>query len=627
MSMHSCLTPAVSIVALSLRERKTCHLAGRRRGAFHLAERDVCGGVFRAAVACLVILSLAAVCCGQSRKPLDFVMFADPRLDLPPDEMRFQPELLPLWLAALDSPEADLRQQAARALARAHAHGMPGLDAAIGPLTRNLQESDRQIVRLTAAQALVAMDARPLASALFNRGQTDGLDMAQLVEPALARWHFQPAIDLWRRRLQDDGVDRQRRLLAIRGLAQVRDQPAADPLLKIAIADSEPADMRLAAAVAVARVCRSGLEDAARRLRSKPTAGVADRLVAVRLLREHDSAAARSLLLEMVQDEDSSVVAGAFETLLALEPARIVSLARAAIARGDANVRSLVALALATCPSADNLAVLADLLADPIPNLREQARQSLEKLAQSPDWRPEVLRQGERLLQSERWAALEQSVVLLGTLNHPPAADRFVALLEHPRAEVYVAAAWGLRRLGLARTLAPALDAARRRSANRQESSGGPGRPNLDYQLAHLFEFFGQQKYAAAEPFLRTFIPKDLSIPQARSAAIWALGHCHENRPVAELVTALQARLNDVDTLMPEDELIRRFSAVTLGRMKAADALRTLEAYNEPAGIVSPVGYACAWSLERLTGQPIPARPVPVKYHLNFFLEPWADSR
>lgn len=634
MSKNLSLAQPAAIVALSLRERTANHLAERDAyspHSAHLAERDVYSGPLRASragvlagAAWLAVLWLTAVCCGQSRTQLDFVMFTDPKLELPPDEVRFQPELLPLWLAALDSPEADLRQQAARTMAWAHTQSMPGLEAAIGPLTGNLKASDRRIVRLAAAQTLVAMDARQSAQVLFDRCQADGLDMAQLVEPALARWRFQPAIEVWRRRLQDDGVDRQRRLLAIRALGEVRDQPAADQLLRIAVAASQPADMRLAAAAAVAQVRRNGLENAARRLRSEASPGLVDRLVAVRLLREHDSADARTLLLEMVQDEDSSVVAGALEPLVELEPARVIPLAKATIVRGDANVRRLVAVALAVCPSADNLALLGDLLADPIPSLRAAVRQSLEKLAQSPEWRPEVLRQGERMVHSEHWTALEQSVVLLGTLYHLPPADRFVELLGHPRAEVYVAAAWGLRRLGVERTLAPALDAARKRNENRQELlSGRPGRPNLDHQLAHLFEFFGQQKHGPAEPFLRTFVAKDLSVIQARSAAIWALGYFHENQPDAELVQALQARLNDTG-MPPEDEQVRRFCAVALGRMKAAAALPALEMFNEPSGICSPVGYACAWSIERLTGKPIPPRPVAIKYHVNFFLEPSA---
>lgn len=285
-------------------------------------------------------------------------------------------------------------------------------------------------------------------------------------------------------------------------------------------------------------------------------------------------------------------------------------------------MRRLVAEALVACPSADNLSLLGDLLADPNPSLREYARQSLDKLAQTADWRPEVLRQGERMLGCERWTALEQSAILLGTLQHLPAADRFVELLTHARPEVYVASAWGLRRLGVDRTLAPALDAARRRNEKRQElMSNKYGQPGLDEQLAYLFEFFGQQKHQVAEPLLRTFVAKDLTVPRARSAAIWALGYLHENQPDAELVTALEERIGDTGPPHPENGMVRRFSAVTLGRMKAVAALPTLEIYNEPAGVVSAVGYACAWSIERLTGKSIPPLRVPVKYHANFFLE------
>ena len=214
--------------------------------------------------------------------------------------------------------------------------------------------------------------------------------------------------------------------------------------------------------------------------------------------------------------------------------------------------------------------------------------------------------------------------MLLGALNHLPAADRFLDLLAHARGEVYVAAAWGLRRLGADRTLGPALDAARQRNGNRGLLAKKAGEPDLDQQLAHLFEFFGRKKYQPAEPFLRSFVPKDLTLMRARSAAIWALGYLHESQPDAELVTALQERINDMGMPQPEHEYVRRFSAVSLGRMKAADALPTLETYNNPKGVNNPVGYACAWSIQRLTGKPIPPLIVPIKYHSGFFLEPRA---
>ena len=129
-------------------------------------------------------------------------MFGDPSLQLPPVEYRFPQGLLPLWLAALESPEGDLKQQAQRTLAWAQARGLPGIEAAVGPLTKNLVEDRRLIVRLTAAQALVVLDAQASAQALFDRSQADGLDMAQVVEPALGRWRFPPLIEVWRRRLR-----------------------------------------------------------------------------------------------------------------------------------------------------------------------------------------------------------------------------------------------------------------------------------------------------------------------------------------------------------------------------------------------------------------------------------------
>ena len=144
--------------------------------------------------------------------------------------------------------------------------------------------------------------------------------------------------------------------------------------------------------------------------------------------------------------------------------------------------------------------------------------------------------------------------------------------------------------------------------------------------MAHLFELFGRKKYQPAESFLRSFVAKDLTVPQARSAAIWALGYLHEDRPDAELAGALQQRISDIGMPQPEHALVRRFSAITLGRMKAAAALPTLELYSEPGGIQSAVGYACAWSIERITGKPIIPPRTPIKFHTNFFLEPRDDE-
>jgi HEAT repeat protein len=577
-----------------------------------------------ASVVGLAVLASAASGRSPSQTYLDFAMFGDPSIVLPPVEYRFSEGVLKLWLAALESPEADLKQEAQRTLAWAQPRGLSGIEAAVGPLTKNLVEDRRLIVRLTAAQALVALDARTSAQALFGRAQTDGLDMAQVVEPALGRWRYRPLIEAWRRRLSDERVDRRRRMLAIRGLGEVGDQAAAGDLLQLATPASQPADLRLAAATALGQISRSGLEVASRRLLTRqPPPDIVDRLVAVRLLRAHDSPQAQAFLLEMVADDDSTVIAGALQRLLELDPPQIIPLAAPTLARGDVNVRRLVAQALLACPSMENVGLLAGLLADPDPSLRDDARKFLEQLAQSPDWRPEVIRQGERMVHDARWTALEQAVVLLAALDVKSASSRLLELLPHARPEVYVAAAWGLRRLAVDQSLEAALEAARQRSERRQELlQRQPGQPNVDDQLAHLFELFGQKKYQPAESLLRPFVAKDLTIPRSRSAAIWALGYLHQDRPDADLADALEQRVNDTGMPEPEDDLVRRFAAISLGRMKAATALPTLELFSEPTGIQSPGGYACAWSIERISGKPIPPPRPPIKYYTDFFLEP-----
>ncbi|TVS18147.1 MAG: hypothetical protein EA424_11455 [Planctomycetaceae bacterium] len=569
-------------------------------------------------------LASPAVAEPASQLRFDYAMFQDPRIELPDPITRFRDGTLELWIATLQSPESDLRQQAQRMLVWAHHRGTEIIDAAIEPLEQNLVRHDRRIVRLTAAQALVTLEARQAAPALFQQAQSDGLDMAQVAEPSLGRWQYPPMIEAWRVRVADDRVDRRRRLLAIRGLGDLGDQAASDEMQQVAADAHQPPDLRVAAAIALGQIRHSGLEDAAAPLLTRQSpATLVDRLVAVQWLRWHDSAEAQELLVQMAGDEQSAVAAIALERLLELDPSSIVPMADMLLDRGDVNVRRLVARALAACPSPENLERLSRLVGDPIPSLRDDARQFLEQLAQSPEWGEPLIRIGRRLIDDPRWQVLEQSVILLTNLDDEDAAERLVELLSHERPEVFVIAAWGLRRLGADRVLAPALEIARQRHGRREELLRFvPGQPDLDDQLAHLFEFFGQQRYQPADDLLRTFIPKDLTISRSRSAAIWALGYLHEDQAPSDLVAALADRLSDLDINNPEDPRVRRFSAISLGRMRAIEALPVLESFSEPEGIYTSIGYACAWSIQHLTDKPIPTLATPVSYHSELFLEP-----
>jgi HEAT repeat protein len=485
---------------------------------------------------------------------------------------------------------------------------------------------ERRIVRLASARTLAILDARQSARALFERSQKDGLEMAQIVEPALARWDFGPVREIWRNRLEHVKTDRKRCLLAIRGLAEVKDDQAADALLKIAVDATRSPELRLAAADALGRIRSDGLEDAARELADRESRmRTIDRLVAAKCLAGHSSERARRLLVELAQDDEPSVAAIALNRLLEVELDLILPVAESALAKGDVNVRFAVAKALVARPSATTLAMLGDLMGDLNPKLRTFASKSLFDLAESPGLRPQVIQQGVRMVQDERWQALEQSLWLLAKLDQEEQSDRFIELLRHDRPEVYVTAAWGLRKLAIDETLAPLLKFAKQRDKEIKEATG---LFDAEYfvQLVSIFEFFGQKKYAPADSFLRTFVPKESSHPETRSAAIWALGYIHEGKPDAGLVKALEGRIRDTMGMMAEHDLVRRMSVVAIGRMKASEALPTLKSYSEPGGIDTDVGYACAWSIKHMTGKPF-KKPVPaIGFYGNFFLEPVVED-
>src|SRR5262249_3255834 len=138
---------------------------------------------------------------------IDSVMFTDPEIPLARVVKVFPERLLALWLRALDRPEKDLKCQAAATIVLAHCRGMPGLEATVAPLLRTLDQPEQHPpVCLAAAQALVALDARQAAPDLLKHAQADGIDMRNLVEPALARWNYEPARAVWLERLNQPGV-------------------------------------------------------------------------------------------------------------------------------------------------------------------------------------------------------------------------------------------------------------------------------------------------------------------------------------------------------------------------------------------------------------------------------------
>jgi HEAT repeat protein len=432
--------------------------------------------------------------------------------------------------------------------------------------------------------------------------------MRDLVEPALSQWKYQPAHAFWLERLRDPATPPRGLIRTMQYLGAAREPQAAERLLEIV--RSEQSDgVRREAALSLGQIKTEGLEKSAEKLAAS-SRSITLRLAAVGLLSRHQGKEAGDILLRLAQDTESAVVASAAGRLVQLDPDLLVPLLPKLLANQDAKVRLEAIRVLALRPTDAHLTLLVDRLDDLHADVRREARQLLHDLAVKNDLKHKVIEQAIRMLKDGQWRALEQATILLTVLDHKPAASRLVELLPHPRGEVFLNAAWGLRKLAVPESLPGVV-----RYINKEESS--PSRKDelfvlTDHQLSQLHQLLGQQRYKLADSALRRYVPRRPNEvwPEARASAIWALGMIYEGKQPAGVVQILEARLNDTMQLPVEDDRIRRMAAISLGRLQARSALPSLEKNSfDRQPPTDSVQTACQWAIERLTGEP----PVPPK--------------
>ncbi len=584
---------------------------------------------YRAALAVVLGLGVSVAPSGEPPYPfVDSPMYRRPDLPQPRESIDYPNDAIPLWLRALERPEADFRFRAAVTIAEAQRRGMKGLEVAVEPLRKQLDLPEQHPnVRLAAARALVALDARQLAPSFLAQARTGTTELREIVEPALARWGHEPARALWLERVNDPATQPRPLVLAMRALAQVGDSQAADRLRAIALAPRGAASTRVEAAKALAVLRPAGLEkDAGQLARDTSPLYLTERLVAAALLSKHTSPEAIALLQRLAQDKEPTVVALAVGRLLEIDEKLALGVLEALLKSRDAKLRSLGVEILRRQPSEKHLRLLADRLDDEHPEVRQEARRGLEGLAAKKELRPQVLAEGMRLLQSAQWQGLEQAAILLTHLDHKPAVNRLLELIWEARPEVFVTAAWGLRQLDVPDTLQPVLwyvtnESELLRGMRRLESRRDVNPDLIDHQLSQLHQLLGQRRYRPADKVLRRFVPRqgrEIHMPEARSAAIWALGMLLEGKPDAGLAKQLAGRLDDVGSMPPEDDRVRYMSAITIGRMKAASELAMVRKYNVEGFFVH---FACAWALNQITGEPIPKAKDAVHIDRNWFLK------
>ena len=542
---------------------------------------------------------------------VDDAVFVDPELLAPPLRIRFPKSLVPLWRAGLARPDAETRRLVCDAIGLAAIRGMPGLGELEPTLAAALASDPDTLVRQAAARALVSLDARGAAAALVAAAARDGPLVARIVEPALARWGATELAAEWRARLRTADTPPALADLAIEGLGRLGAPDAAGALEQFVDDPDATPEHRLAAALALGRCCDTGLVPTATRLAATPADGrrsfppdLLGRLAAVRLLHRHTDPEATDLVARLASDADAAVATAALERLDTLDPKRALGIARLSLDGPDAGLR-LLAVRLALRPAdTDCIERVAPRLADRNPTVRRHVAGTFADFATRPELAPALITAAETALASDDWRGLEQASLLVGHLDHEPAAARLVELLDHSRPEVATTAAWGLRKLAVPETLPRLLEYATA-LAERVDISkhstvvSGP-------QMARLCELFGILRHAPAEPLLRRFVPKTLLDERARQAAIWALGMLYESRPDDALAEELAARLADVGSIPPERPWVRAASALSLGRMRAESQLDGLRLFASQEGVATETGRACHWAIERITGTPYP---------------------
>lgn len=537
-----------------------------------------------------------------------FAMESDPELKGQEPIEVFPIQHRPLWLQALARPEADLQRRAAEAIAEAHLLGTPGLAEAMPTLVKILAaEMTHPTARFAAARALIVLEAHESAETLFVVSLKYGTDLRQLIEPALAKWKYQPIRQVWQQRLQVAETRHRDLLLAINGVQAINDDSTVPALLLIVHDPMRPQGTRLAAARVAGQIQVSNLEPEAEKLLQPAAASVVNRLCAASLLRQHHGQFAQALLLRLAQDEEPTIAAAALTTLNFSQPKLVLPIGEQVLLNRDANVRLQGVATYFALATPERVTRLARLLDDPHPDVRGLVRERLFVLDQEAELSAPILRAATEVLADTSWRGQEQAALLLAALEHKPAAARLVQLLDSPRGEVQVASAWGLRVLAVQDTL-PAIQ---ENVQQQLELRLKLGLPSLfaDAQVGHLCEALGLMKYAPAEPLLRRFVPKDLTLGElSRGGAIWALGQLHTGVPDEPLAQLLTGRLTEPITAIPSElTRVRIASAISLGRMKAKSQTPPMRKFLGPNYGDDPVALAIRWAIRELTGETLPA--------------------
>lgn len=553
----------------------------------------------------------------------------DITIEEPPPTRVIFPAYTELWLEAIKHSETDLQQELISLFEQIHRNGID--QSAIAVEIRSLiNENNHHTVNIAAASLLVALDDQASADVLFALTKPGLAEISLIVEPALARWGFEPAIVVWQQRLSQQRIRRTLLVLAIDCLGIIQDESSLEDLVRVAMDRTEGRSIRMAAARAAGAIGGEGLAKAAVKLSGQGSPGaVVNRLCSIAFLSDHQSDVAIKLIQKLLLDEDGAVAGAAWHRLLEIDSALAIPIVEQCLKNEDPIVRKSVVTAMFEQPTLASIESLGEMMNDRHPDIRVAARFALRRLAKQNEKFDQAVRMaGMKALHEipNDYRGIEQGLILLAALDHKPAAGRATELIQHDHPKVFVTAAWTVRVLQVENTFEALLRHVDKLSdvvmAHTRSEEESPSVHHLN-QIAHLFDLFGESDYRDAEELLRRFVPKNQGLlNNCRPAAITALGKFHRDDPGSNLVRQLVKRMNDQTSETAESSEVWATCAIALGRMKAKSALSELRKYYFGEPTVSGFSYATAWSIRELTGEDFPPPVSKVISTSGFNLEP-----
>lgn len=540
------------------------------------------------------------------------------RFDKLPMRMDFEPEILDvptIYLleermvatcerALRESSDEEIQEVAALQLYRIASQNLDTIEPAKAILIERLKSSKSYRIQRACACALMAgrfQDSGELLTEfVLSASDADRV----LIEPVLAEWKVSVAKQLWRERISNSLASATAVQLALKGLTGLNDTEIGDKCVAIA-GDSQLDYLKRQAAARAAAVL---VPDKALALATTLQAGdEPTRLLAMDLLNSNLPASLEAAV-KHTNDSASAVASAAWSLVFRHKPELLQSSLNEGRKYKDPDVRMVALRVMRLFPDAERATWLNEQMSDIHISVRNVAREMLVAVAtEKPELRSQIVKEAvDRLSpESKDWQNIEQSLLVLGQLRATEYSSLCLPLLNFPRNEVRVTAAWLIHLypdVAIRDAVVQATFETQKQFTDPKESVYTNG-----LKQTFLFQYCGIMRIKEVEELYQLCFDKGSPAPrERRGAAMWSLGLLYERNPDPALIAKLEERIKDRNSPNPEIAQVRRMALAALGFMRATAAQATVIEALEIDPVSEKIkGYA-RWS-HPLVGLPAPA--------------------